>query len=304
MKRFAALVAAVLIVAGALALRQARDEQADGPVDAPRGIICADDLADACRGAGLEVTSAPAGETADGLTAPGSELGARAWVTTAAWAELVVAERAFARLEPAFEIDGRPIASSPIVISVWGEAAEALGCPSPAWTCLAERVGSDLPGGNRLIVGSPPIESATGLVVAASQAADLLGSADYSANDFDLDDRFRRLGPGLTERRLERPLAFMRLRGPGELTAAGTTAADARTTNSTFGPIATVEPEILVRADVVVVVPAGGGLDEDERAALADALGTVGWQAPSDGSDGLPGGAVLAALRSLWADDR
>jgi len=53
---------------------------------------------------------------------------------------------------------------------------------------------------------------------------------------------------------------------------------------------------------VVVVVGDGGGLDDDERAALTRALEAEGWGAPEPGPDGLPDGAVLAALRSLWRD--
>lgn len=305
MKRLAALAAAVLMVVGALALRQAREDDGGGadprePVS--RAVVCADELAEACRQAGLEVASADAGATADALIARDGRLEGRAWVTTRAWAELVLAERAFAGLDALVQLEGPPVASSPVLISLWEDAADSLGCAPVGWACLAERAGTELPDGNRLTVGSPHIESATGLVVAASQAADLLGSSDYSRNDFDLDDRFRRLGPALSERRLERPLSTMRSRGPGELTATGTTAADARNTSSTLGAIVSVGPAVPVRADVVVVVGDGEGLDDDERAALGQALEALGWQGPADGPDGLPDGAVLAALRSLWPD--
>jgi len=297
-KRVAAVLAAVALVVVAFLVRDQGDGDGDGPAQATGPVICADDLAEICRAADLEVVEEVAGDTADRLLAEGGELRGRAWVTTSAWARLVVDERERLGLAPTFELlDGR-LVSSPVSISIWSDIAAALPCPAPSWRCLAE---------TREVAGaavrtlSPPVESATGLVVAASQAADLLGRADYSAGDFDFDPDFRLLQPAFG-RSASQPLTAMRTRGYGEATAAGTVGADARSTTSTFGSITSLAPAIAVRADVVVLVPAGGDLDDDDRAALAGALLDAGWEPPARGPDGLPGGSVLAALRTLWAE--
>ena len=71
-----------------------------------------------------------------------------------------------------------------------------------------------------------------------------------------------------------------------------------------FGTIRPTVPEPVVRADVVLVVPDGATVPADQRTALADALRAAGWDAPSDESSGLPSGGVLAAIRTLWSQNR
>lgn len=319
MKRFAALVAAVLMVLGALALRQARDGgdggdgTGEGPGGVPHGIVCAADLAEVCAAAGVDVVaSPPAGRTADVLIGADrrDDLGGSAWLVTSAWADLVVAERQRLNEEPAFEVHGGPLASSPVVLAIWEDRAAQLveRCALPAgraagWRCIAEQAGGALDAGDRVRIAGPDVDSALGLVVAASQAAAVVGRSDYASNDPEAAD-LGRLAPALAGGPAGDTLRQMRAEGPGQITATGTVRARTANLASTFGTIVAEPGQPAVRAEVVLVVPAGSSVDDSDRRALAEALLTAGWDAPSEGPTGLPSGGVLAAIRTLWAQSR
>lgn len=318
MKRFGAFVLATVMVAAALAARGSLgdgDEArvVDGESPQPAGIVCASDLAEVCAAAGVPMAGKPpAGQTADALIAADdpADLGGAAWMVTGAWASLVVDERERNRDEPLFDVAGGPLASSVVVLAVWSDRAVQLAerCALPAdaapgWRCLAEQAGTDLQAGDRVRVASPDVDSAYGLVVAASQAAGLLGRTDFVSNDFDVDG-FRSLAGRLAGGQAADPLGAMRVQGPGQVTAAGTTVARASNLASNFGTIRPTTPDPAVRTDVVLVVPVGTEVPEDQRAALAGALRAAGWDLPSDEPAGLPSGGVLAAIRTLWSQNR
>ncbi len=306
MKRVGALVGAVALVVAAVVLRAVvfgDDDGSDSPGDdggsRAGGLVCATDLADVCRAAGGDVATARAGTTADALIAATEvdALDGDAWIVPAAWARLVVAERARLGRAPLFEI-GDPLASSPVVLALWADRADELAgrCATVDWRCLAEQDGVALAGGDRVQGGMPDVDTGGGLVVAAAQAADLLDRTDYAANDF--DGTFRSLAGRLAAGQAADPLTRMRGRGPGELTGAGVLAVDARNLASTFG---TIEPYPTdVRVDVVALVPAGRGFGGDARRALVEAFRDAGWSEPPDAPDGLPTGGVLAAIRTVW----
>lgn len=104
----------------------------------------------------------------------------------------------------------------------------------------------------------------------------------------------------LAANQIDDPLATMRSRGPGRATAAGLVAADASATSSNFGTIEVTEDDVVARVVVAQPIQGGGIADLDP---LVDALVAAGWVA-SDGAETgaeLPGGSVLAAVRSIWA---
>lgn len=316
MKRIGAFVLAAAMIAAAFHARGSTGDEAEvvgGGDDEPAGIVCASDLADICASAGLPMAGKPeAGSTADTLVGADdpADLGGSAWLVTEAWASLVTSERARNRDEPLFEVAGARLASSPVVTAIWADRAaqlaERCGQPAdavPGWRCLAEQSGTTLPAGDRVQVASHDIDSATGLVVAASQAAGLLGRTDFASNDFDVAG-FRSLASGLSLGQGSDPLRAMRAQGPGQVTAAGTVGARATTLSSSFGTIRRTTPEPAVRADVVLVVPSGTEVPDDQRTALFEALVTAGWDPPSEGPSGLPSGGVLAAIRTLWSQNR
>jgi len=316
MRRAAALLAAVAMVVGAFALRSARD---DGNEDGdpahtdgdPTTLVCAADLAEVCRAAGVEVVDAPvAGETADALI--GSvPLGASAWLTTSAWIDLVRSERERLGEEASVDVAGEPLASTPVAVAVWEDRAVELvarcGLPVgqlPSWRCFAERLGEDLPGGDRVRLVSPDAESAGGLVVAAAQAGGLLGLDDFASNDFESGD-FRLLADRLAAGQVGAPVRLMSTRGPGEATGAGTLRADAVDVPPRFGTrilVGAADPPY--RADVVLVTREGQDVPDDVRRSLSEALLAAGWDRPVPSMAPLPAGGVLAAIRTLWSQSR
>jgi hypothetical protein len=310
-RRVAAVLAAAAMVVAAFALRESRQDDGDAaPADVPTLVVCADDLADACAAAGLDHRAERAGDTADRLVATEvtDALDGQAWLVTSAWAALVLDERARLGRDPRFEVSGEPLATSDVALVTWADRRAqlasrcGLGDDDVGWRCVAEQSGEALAGGDRVRAALPDVATATGLVVAASQAAGLLGRTDFASNDFDERD-FRTLAGRLAAGQTADPLRRMRAEGPGQITTAGVLAAQAANLTSSFGTLHLDLPAPAVRADVVLVVEAGGAFDGDQRAAIVDALRAAGWDpARDDGDDGLPAGGVLAAIRTLWAD--
>lgn len=307
MKRVGALLGAVVMVVAALAVRGtfggSGDDGDSGRNASTEDIVCATGLDAGCAAVGA--TTADAGDTADRLLSPDGDLEA-AWIVPAAWAELVIAERARLGLDAAFEIDGEPLASSPVVLAIWSDRAGQLAdlCGRAVdWACLADQEGVTLTNGDRVRVGAPPVDAATGLTVAAAQAAGLLETTSFAANDFTgaFNSRASRLATG----QRDDPVTTMRTQGPGRLTAAGTVRADTTNLTTNFGEITRVDDLTpAVRVDVVALVPAGDSLDDETRRTIQRVLVDVGWDAPGTGDDGLPAGGVLAALRTFWTENR
>lgn len=307
MKRVGALLGAVVMVVAALAVRGTFGGSDDGGAIAGGGsadeVVCATGLDAGCDAVGARTEDA--GDTADRLLAPDGDLGG-AWIVPAAWAELVIAERARLGLDAAFEIDGDPLASSPVVLAIWSDRAGQLAdlCGRTVdWGCLADQQGVVLTNGDRVRVGAPPVGTATGLTVAAAQAAGLLGTSSFAANDF--TGTFNSQASRLATGQRDDPVTTMRTQGPGRLTAAGTTRADTINLTSNFGDITRVEDLTpAVRVDVVALVPTGSSLDGDTRRTIERVLVDIGWDAPGAGDDSLPAGGVLAALRTFWTENR
>lgn len=309
MKRVGALFGAVVMIVAALAVRGTfggENGDGGGGGDSGGGVVCPTELADACVVV-PDSRSERAGTTADALLASdGDALEDEAWIVPAAWARLVIAERERLGLAPLYEIDGEALASSPVTLVVWDGRAEQLAsaCGRPVdWTCLAERDGSALADGDHVRTGTPSVESATGLGIAAAQAANLLGRSDYATNDF--TGSFASLAGRLASGQRDDPVGTMRLQGPGRLTASGTVAADTTNLATNFGTLVTagdIAPS--ARIDIVVMVRSGGSLDPGIRRALAESFTEAGWDPPIDEPDGLPSGGVLAAVRTLWNENR
>lgn len=303
MKRAGALVAAVAMVVVAFVVRDATSDDGTGDGgDRGSGLLCPTEMEPVCAQAVSETDSAAAGITADDLieAVDAQDLDAEAWIVPAAWAELVLAERAFLDKPELFEIAGEPLASAPVMMAIWADDAQLITGRCGAdlgWRCLAEEMESTA--GRRITVGAPDVDSAPGLPIAAAQVVDLFGASDFATNDFDTAD-FRTLAGRLGAGQTTDALGTMRTRGPGALTAAGALRLRDQNLSSNFGAIEVVEPKPPVRADVVALVPAGQGLDGDTRAALTQAFGEAGWGEPAGGPDGLPNGGVLAAIRRLW----
>ncbi len=317
MKRVGAVIAAVAMVVGALIVRGVLGgNDGDGDtagVDLPAGLICAEELAEICADAGeVAARTARAGPTADVLIGAKDieALEGEAWLVTSAWALLVIDERARLGQDPLFEVVGEPLASTGVAVAVWSSRYDQLveRCGETpgtdlGWRCLAEESGQTLADGDRVRVAGPDVDSASGLVIAASQAAGLLGRSDFASNDFDEPD-FRTLAARLAQGQTSDPLRRMRTEGPGQITAAGTLLAGATNLATNFGTIFPNVPEPGVRADVVLLAPRGTDIGDGRRAGLTDALERAGWTEAVDGPAALPAGGVLAAIRTLWTQNR
>lgn len=273
--------------------------------DAASVLTCAAELASMCDATGLDSSSAGAGTTADALLAAGAAdaLDAEAWIVPAAWARLVIDERARLGRASLFEIDGDPLASTGVVLAIWTDRDAELAalCADIGWRCLAEQDGVTLANGDRVHAAGPPADSAGGLSIAAAQMAAVIGRPDFAANDFGGD--VLALADRLARNQIADPLRTMRTRGPGQVTAAGVLTVDAADLSSNFGPIVPRFDES-ARVDVVALVPVGRSLGTERRDALTEALIAAGWDQPAPGPDGLPDGSVLAAVRTLWNEAR
>ena len=303
MRRLLAVIGAVGMVAAALALRQAMDDDADDDGDAGGEevvVVCDPDLRAACDALGddVEVRIEDAADTSAALVA-GDADGVDGWLTSAAWLE-ITQDRADASLGEA-----TVLASSPVVLAADADRADAVATlcqDQPVWRCVgdaAERTWESLDGDPRwgsLRTGLPDADTAVGLSVLASAAAGYFDGTDFAANDFaDLRGWLSRLAdasaPG--DRNLLRTLVRVR----GTYSAGGLVEAEVRGHRE----LSTLAASPTVDAVVVLVDVAGGGDLPDPRAPR-DGLVGAGW----DTGDGEPASllkpGVMAALHTLWKD--
>jgi Bacterial extracellular solute-binding protein len=331
-KRVAALVAAVAMVAGALWLRGRDGGDGGGGDDPPAGesappLVCATELADVCQGLDVEATVEDAGATADRLAA-GEPLGADGWLVAAPWPDMAVIAGEPGRV-PALDA-GDVLARSPAVLVVWSDRADALreACApdGPGWACLGAAAGrpwTDVggqPDWGPVRVAHPDPGTVAGLTVAAAAAADFLDATDYATNDLDseeFDAWFTQLEGDVGENVAPGGLvARMLTFGRAAFGAVGVLEAEAGPVlaGAQRDDVEVLYPSPMVTADVVLAtVPGAAGADElrdlvggdDAAAILRDAGWRVGGEAPdvpfdppglADGS-GLPAPGVLVALR-------
>lgn len=307
MRRLLAILGATAMVVAAVVVRSAvfdDDGGGGGGGDRPRGddrlvVVCDPDLRVACDALGgdAEVTTRDSADVAADLAA-GSLEGVDAWVTSAAWLE-VVGSRAE---EPVG--DAEVLASSDVVLAVDATRAGALAdtCAGErAWRCVgdrAEQPWADLGGDARwgpLRTGLPDADTAVGLTVAASVANGYFGDADFAANDF---SSLRGWAADLAAPSDggDRNLLTTLVRVRGTYTAGGLVAAQAGRTEIEALP---AEPVV---AAVAVVVDLPGGDDLPDAAPMRDALVAAGWEAGDGEPAALLKPGVMAALHTLWKD--
>ena len=269
-------------------------------------VICATDLADACRalGSGVVVRTAAAAETAAAIAAGTLAADVDGWVTTSAWVE-VIASRA-----PRALTTVAPIATSPTVVAAApGRLAAILALcgGTDAWSCLGEAAGDlwgDLGDGahpewRELKVGLMDPDSAVGLSVLASAAAGFVGSRTFSVNDpafADFEGWLATLAAPSASGDAD-PAQTLVTR-PGTYSAAGSVAALAGRVRDRG--VGTLSPEPAVASTVVLAGVAGR-----QRLPAVDpvrtALVEAGWS-PATKPDVAPTlkPGVMAALHSLW----
>ena len=290
MSRLLALLVALALIAGAVVIRNAIED--DEPVEDGRQavmhLVCPPEVARACEGLGLryEVTIEDAAVTADRLSTV-AEPDVDLWLALQPWPAIVEEERARIGLGALFdEVDA--VARSRLV-AVAPESAGACD-----WRCL---------GAGDLTLGSRRLDSGLGLLHLGAAASGYFDGSGFATNDF--DPAFRSWLATLLDHvsAADQPVTRL-LQGPFfqaalSFEAEAAAALEAAHPDRRSG-LALLYPEPMAYLDVAVAD--AGELLEDRAAdlprVLAEALGAVGWDASSDEPTGLPRPGVLVALRS------
>lgn len=323
--RLLALLAAVAMVVGAVAVRNRIDDKEERQETTLR-LVCATELRAVCDDLAADddytvvATVEPAATTAGRLIGlePGRAPGLDGWLVTYPWPEVVADARERAGSE-ALVAPGQVLARSPVVLAMWPDRAEALGarCEGgvPGWKCLGEAAGQrwDAIGGNPawgpVKPGHAPPSSASGLTVLGAATAAWFGRTDLSSADLD-DDAFRGWLSRLERSVPRTPAATvesMLVRGPSAFDAVGTLEADAgpvvaRSARATKPNL--LYPAPVATADVVLATPAGRAADLlaelVEGPAGRRSLAAAGWRVSGQPrAQGVPDTPALPAGKGL-----
>jgi hypothetical protein len=324
-KRLAAVVAAVAMVAGAWALRQALtgDDRPAAPGDVPEQLrlTCATELAAVCDALdvdGLRVAVEDPGRTADRIAQlpAGEDPGFDAWLVDGPWAAMVADDRAFAGVDG--DVVDEPsgvLGRSPAVVVVQASRQDALtaACGGTiTWRCIGEQAGS-------YRVGLTAPDRGDGLVPLAEATASWFGTTEYSSVDFE-DPGFTAWFDALTELSAggrinlgARSALATAVSQAGTFNVVGALESQSATLLRGREDWATLYPEPMSTADVQLVprtgLDAGELLDRIDRTSLTGALADQGWRTDGGRTDravalpdgtGLPSAGVLNALRDQW----
>ena len=310
MKRLVAALAALGMVALAVVVRNAIDDDdggggGDSRADGDLVVVCATDLADACRALGASVVvrlqDPPA--TAAALADRSIASDADAWITSTAWLE-VAESRARGALG-----EVRPVATSRAVVATAPgrlEAINSLCAGKEVWRCLGDAVGepwSELgvgsPAWGELEVGLTAPDSAIGLTVLASAAAGYFDGGPFARNDLAEGEFETWLGRLADSTGRDPNPARTMATASGAYSAAGTVAPVAAQLSGrgvdTFG-----QPGVIA---TIAVVELGGGDGLPSTDGVRGALEADGWLPANE--DHLaptldPG--VMAALYTVWTE--
>lgn len=328
--RVLALVVAVGLVLGALAVRNRGEDGTDvGPgtgggdaltVSCPTEwrALCGDVLPD------TDVVTAGADAIAAGLTS-----GEGTAVLPSAWADVVDDARARAGRDPLVRSD--VLATTPLVVVAFADRAavlaDACGVELSAldWACIGEHAGSrweDLGGDVRwgtVVPGHLAPTSATGLVATAGVIGARTGTP-FSLNDL------RDVGFSSWFGRVERAVASFRppggshmtamvTRGPSAANVAMVTEAELATRglDTAFGSLVVAVPQPLHEVALVAVGTDRGLVEDVADAVSAEALVAAGWRTSDAAPAGspisdlppvtpTPSGGVLTAVLDVWDD--
>jgi hypothetical protein len=279
--RVLAVLAAVAMVAGALWVRGRidDDDSGGGGGGGTRALVCAPEVAEACRAISDAVTVEDAAATAQGLLTA-ERFAADGWATPGPWPEMVDALRSSAGRPTLFDDGGEVVASSRMAVVAPPDLPQG-------WRAVGDAVGG---GGLRLGWRDPT--TGFGVLQVGAFAVGFFDGPRFATNDFDA--AFRSYLEGIQEEATEArdPLERRLQQGVSFAEAVVTFSAEAEAVlegaaPGRVGDLAPTYPEPVVAVDAVVVGDRAGdiGTELQER----------GWEGPSDPS-GLPSAGVLAAL--------
>ena len=329
MRRLLALLAAMAMVAGSIAIRSRLDRGEDDRTN-PLRIVCAAELGAVCdslRQSTAQVTVEASGTTADRLgRSSDGDPGLDGWVVPSPWPQIVDGRRQVRALPALFGTVSTRLARSPLVLVVRKTLADTLGprCGGTVgWKCLGDAAGATPP---QAKPGHPdPAADAVGVLLVGQATAAFFGRVD-DLSTVDLDD------PDFARwfRALERATPPLVSGGSllGEMLgtnfaaydAVGTTEAEAMTilaASAVRDRVVLSYPVPMATADVVLASAGGDNTRRLRDVAVGDAilraLAESGWQV--DGRDsgggprlpatnGLPSPGFLDALRSRASEVR
>ena len=336
-RRIVAVLAAIVLIGGALLVRNAIDDdgaEADGPngsivpgtsPDAGRdaaALICSTEVAAACEAIGaahpeLAVSVEPAGRTLDRLGALPEGTEPPVWLTVAPFPEMAESLRTAGGLDP---LGGTAdaLAASPLVAATpTGGRAEALaaGCAgTPLWRCVGDHASgpwTDIGGDESWRTLRPSLgvveTDATALGSFAAAVAGYLGSPSVSRSAWESDPSFipwlRRLAGAVSPTALSAgtPLATMATRA-GALDIAATSEAARIGLGARSDAFDASYPEPSMWLEAVLAVPDGITIPDDVPGLAAAALQEAGWDDAATATQSLPGASTMLALRTLWQE--
>lgn len=328
MKRFWALLAAVIMVLSAVLVRGLIHDGsgAGDPTkgsDANLALICGPELLAACNAIakvtdGVSVTEQPEQQTASKLASGQQELGEnRVWLAAGDWPEITSAGlgSGAGEAQMAELASSEVLARSPAVIMGRTERIDAAlsGCETLDWSCLGDAAGSpwtDLggeAGWGDVKVGLPDVDAASGMVSVNQAVASRVGPGGFATNDLDeptVAGWFERLAreSASSGSSLE-PLAEL-IRVQGSLSMAGALESDAVRelgNAASAGSFTVIAPEPVATADVRLWAPskqtADSVIDRLGAESLTAALSDTGWRIPGEpgAASQPPGGASIGA---------
>lgn len=337
-----ALIVAAAMIAGALVIRQGRNESGGALLGSDDGeaptLVCITELADVCEALaeeGVDVAVEEAGITADRL-AGGEEVAHDGWLTFAPWRDLTSEARERSG-SSGFPAGGSTVARSPLVLVGATERVGVLEqqCKGGlSWRCLGVHAGTpweDLggeAGWGRVKPGyADPSTNATGLLVLGAAASDFFGRSDFNARDLEGDKFLAWLtqledGAGDHGSAANTPLAQQLQFGAGRFDVVGTTEAEAgpklERSAQRAGDFAIQPSKTVVVADVVLAQLRPGDAAERLRESVEESAGAAlagaGWRVQGEqavagvgdtalpAESGLPSAGVLDALRVRWGE--
>ncbi len=331
--RLLALIAAVAMVLGSLAVRSHLDESSGGGGGTRSGgelrLVCSTELSQVCEALAedLTVSVEPAGVTADRLSKDGADgpVSLDGWLVPSPWPEIVQASRRREGLEPQLEA-GPTLGRSPLVLAVWPDKLNVLrqrcGGGEVTWKCWGEVSGQPAA---QVKPGHADVSEAVGVATVGAATVGYFGRSDLARSDLEENDEYRSwLG------RLERAVPTFRptagtavrdmlLKGPAAFDAVGTSEAEAAPlVASSARPVKpmVIYPSPVATVDAVLAKVPGAGAARMTRAVGGDtgldALARSGWRVPGrrpasgiptqldlPSAGGLPDAGILETLRTL-----
>jgi len=334
MKRLAAVLLAVGMIFGSVALRNSVEKVNTGDdsgstsgkaSEANPGakfrLKCASDLVKVCKGLQakndlLVVSIEPAGTTADTLTklADRKKPDFDAWLTVGPWAEIVNDNRKFTgKSGQVLAGPSKVLASSPTKIGTLEEFAAALteACSgSITWKCLGEN--PSLPQPQSIGMASP--NTGVGLAVLTDATNSYFANNDYSVADFE-DQAFIGWFEQLTKKSRAARLSTqtpleVAIAKQGAFTTVGAVDAEVQALQ-TFGQkyTAVAQPKDAPAQPVqaqVQLLPAAEqsadkALEQVDRQLLNEQLAAAKWNIKSVAAQSnMPSPGVLQVLRAMW----